>query len=290
MQILTAKAIDTLFSLFTDEEQEALSITRNNIKVTLLDQFISRWGACKPRYELNVFKVKAILILDANQDLIFRIKEFSKPEIREKLNQLLIDPQNFIKKKEVVINNDGNNKKINVGQNDSFSVLRVASKTRSGNAESGQEFIELDKLWDKEDMQFLNDGLKKAKINPTIQIEGQQPDLIDNIKVNMAVEGETNTEFLTPIAKEKEVNPIELTEEEPTLHSISSAQSRQKNMNQSLSSMFNFSQDKLHNDSNSTHKDFSLANAYNKIFSFKLRNLRELLFQILDPLFFPPCR
>lgn len=283
----TVKAIDILISLFTEEEQESLSITRNRTKITLLDQFIARWEKHRPKYSLEIFKVKAVLILEANHNLIYRVIEFSKEEFKQKMNEDLMKQENYVITKHVHYEGDNKNKKLNINQNDSISVLRLANKNRSGNTESGQEFIELDKVWDAEDNEFLNEGLNKKKIQASLQIDGTK-DLMDGIEINLATEGETKTDFYIPPTKT--VNSAELTEEEPTLHSITTTQTRQKNLNQTVASMFNFSNIKSDKKGDSTQTQFSLANNYNRIFAFKLRNLRELLFQHLDNLFVQECQ
>lgn len=284
----TVKAIDILISLFTEEEQESLSITRNRTKITLLDQFIARWQKHRPKYDLEVFKVRAVLILEANHNLIYRVIECSKEEFKQKMNEELMKQENYVITKHVHFEGDNKNKKLNINQNDSISVLRLSNKNRSGNTESGQEFVELDKVWDSEDNEFLNQGLHKKKIQASLEINADQQELIDGIQVNLGTEGETKTDFYIPPTTT--VNSPELTEEEPTLHSITTTQTRQKNVNQTVASMFNFSNIKTDKKGDSRQTQFSLANNYNRIFSFKLRNLRELLFQHLDNLFVQECQ
>lgn len=170
----TVRAIASLLSLFTDEEKEGLKITLGTTSLTLEDQFIARWHDAKPRYLGNLFLYKAAHIVNGNKALFTRVIEFNRPEFQEKLKKMLSDPETYIKIKETKIDNKDKSKNLSISRGNSSGLSQATNKTRSGLSESGEEYMQLDKIWELEDKKMLNKRLEAEPIGIALKVDPEK--------------------------------------------------------------------------------------------------------------------
>lgn len=142
----TSNAIAVLLSLFTAEEKEGLKIVVGERTITLEEQFVGRWCYSKPRYVGNHFLYKAAHIVSGHRLLFHRVIEFNRPEFQEKLRAMLMNPESYVKIKSTKTDNITDAKGLTMSQSAAKSSNRSANKSRMGSSESGQEYVELDKV------------------------------------------------------------------------------------------------------------------------------------------------
>lgn len=142
----TVNAIATLLTLFTAEEKEGLKITLGERTITLEEQFVGRWCNSRPRYVGQHFLYKAAHIVSGNKLLFYRAIEFQKPEFQARVKTMLMNPEAYVRVKTTKTDNVDDIKGLIMGQASAKSSNRSSNKSRMGSSESGQEYVELDKV------------------------------------------------------------------------------------------------------------------------------------------------
>lgn len=279
----TINAIATLLTLFTEEQKEALKINLGSVTVTLEEQFVDRWYDCRPICTGKRFLYKAAYIINGNQLLFRKIIEFEKQEFQEKLVNQLMDPDSYAKVKSVKTDNLNDLKGISMSQSTSKTSNRIISKSRSGSSESGQEYFELDKVWEEEDNKYLEKGLAKQKFGVDVNIDQTKRGL-DKISLNLSViDPESVKDF------ENKASDFDLQSYEPTLQSISVNQSRNKTIGQTNNSVFGIRDQHRVSDGRSVTKNVATFEALQLLTASRIKDPRETAFQKLDVLFTRPC-
>lgn len=142
----TVNAIAALLTLFSDEEKEGLKITLGERTITLEEQFVGRWCYSKPRYVGQHFLYKAAHIVSGNRLLFYRAIEFQRPEFQARVKALLMNPEAYVRVKTTKTDNVDDTKALIMGQTSAKTANRSSNKSRMGSSESGQEYVELDKV------------------------------------------------------------------------------------------------------------------------------------------------
>lgn len=142
----TVNAIATLLTLFSDEEKEGLKITLGEHTITLEEQFVGRWCNSRPRYVGKHFLYKAAHIVSGNRLLFYRAIEFQRPEFQVRVKALLMNPEAYVRVKTTKTDNVDDTKALIMGQTSAKTANRSSNKSRMGSSESGQEYVELDKV------------------------------------------------------------------------------------------------------------------------------------------------
>lgn len=107
--------------------------------------------------------LRAAHILSGNRILFHRTIEFQKPEFQARIRALLCNPESYVKIKTTKTDKTDDAKALAVRQVTAKSSNRGVNKSRMGSSESGQEYVELDKVWDREDSDYLVDGLERER-------------------------------------------------------------------------------------------------------------------------------
>lgn len=279
----TINAIATLLTLFTEEQKEALKINLGSVTVTLEEQFVDRWYDCKPIYIGKRFLYKAAYIINGNQLLFRKIIEFEKQEFQEKLVNQLMDPDSYAKVKSVKTDNLDDLKNLSMSQSTSKTSNRIISKSRSGSSESGQEYYELDKVWEEEDNKYLEKGLAKQKFGVDVNFD-QTKRGVDKISLNLSViDPESVKDF------ENKASDFDLQSYEPTLQSINISQNRNKTIGQTNNNIFSVRDQHKVLDGKTVIKNVATFEALQLLTASRIKDPRETAFQKLDVLFTRPC-
>lgn len=279
----TINAIAALLTLFTDEEKEGLKITLGTKEITLKDQFVGRWERCRPRYTGNTFLYKAAHILNGNKLLFTRAIEFNKPEFQEKLKVMLSNPDSYVKVKETKTDNTDTLKHLGLSQSGTTGLSRALNKIRSGASESGQEYTDLEKEWEKEDLKALSTGLPPRRLGTQISLDPTKKG-IDQISLGLSVRDNQALTYFEPTGED-----TSLDENKPALQSVNINQTRTQALGTTQADTLAVTDQKKELDGKVVAKDIVTIEALQLMTATKIKDPRETAFQKLDVLFTSPC-
>lgn len=280
----TVNAIAALLTLFSDEEKEGLKITLGERTITLEEQFVGRWCYSKPRYVGQHFLYKAAHIVSGNRLLFYRAIEFQRPEFQARVKALLMNPEAYVRVKTTKTDNVDDTKALIMGQTSAKTANRSSNKSRMGSSESGQEYVELDKVWDREDNDYLTKGLGGQRLGVNVAVDNTKEGL-DRLSMGLEV---NNPEAINDFENKAIDDTLE--SHEPALQSISVNQTRSKAINESNSNNIGMTNQHKVLDGRVVATDMSTFEALQFMTSTKLKDPRETAFQKLDVLFTNPCQ
>lgn len=193
---------------------------------------------------------------------------------------MLSDPETYMKIKETKTDNKDTKKGVALGQGASLALSKAFNKNRSGLSESGQEYIDLEKIWAQEDSSiFETVSMPTHNLKAEVKLDPEKPG-IDGISLGV-------------IAQEKQ--PINFKQSEPVrnydlpLHSINVSQGTNQGSNQSSSENLNLNSQENNLDGKTVAKDMVRFEALQLMTATKIKDPRETAFQKLDVLFFSVC-
>lgn len=280
----TVNAIVTLLTLFTEEEKEGLKITLGEHTITLEEQFVGRWCNSRPRYVGKHFLYKAAHIVSGNRLLFYRAIEFQRPEFQARVKTMLMNPEAYVRVKTTKTDNVDDTKALIMGQTSAKTANRTSNKSRMGSSESGQEYVELDKVWDREDNDYLTKGLGGQRLGVNVAVDNTKEGL-DRLSMGLEV---NNPEAINDFENKAIDDTLE--SHEPALQSISVNQTRSKAINESNTNNIGMTNQHKVLDGRVVATDMSTFEALQFMTSTKLKDPRETAFQKLDVLFTNPCQ
>lgn len=287
-----ANCVKIILSFFTQDQLDNLAINAREYEISFEFQLLSRWCNFYPIYKGYEFIGKVAQILNFNMYLFNAVIEFNKPEFQEKLLNYKISEESYKVLRQSNSSGWGKSGSLNYQQSTADSQTGTGSRTRSGNVESGEEFQNLDKKWEKEDDSYLSQIPILKKYNFSI-LESEQSASLKEKKQKFISDLEFDfkkSEISTPVLNSVSSNsessePSEEEEESFPLHSVSISKSATKSKSQTVSDGSGLNLRDSQSDRNSKNSIFSTHQLLSKMFNSSLKDPRETALQKLDILF-----
>lgn len=283
----TKLCIDILDSLFDSNLKEALAIQlpssegdQQPKKITLKDQFRGRWANSYPCFEPDEFIVRAAQIINWNKYLFDAVVRYNSPDFQEKFIKDLSDEETFALTRKTKRENNSDYGLLNLSQTKGKTLTSHSDKTRSGNAEYGIEYENLEKKWDKEDEKLLESRPLLPEYEVSISVD-ENPD-IKGVRHFKPVISRTNNPTTVATTTEEDQEQIA---EDLILQNVNLTKSGGKTSSDTLSNNFGFTKRDSYSKQDGKSLRYSGFNLKNMMFSARFRDPRETAFQTLDVLF-----
>lgn len=277
----TAKTIDIIDSLFTEEQRSILEYELNNFKVTIKNQLNAQFGEQFPMYS-NELKIKVIAanIIKSQQHLINKIEN----EI--KYLEIWKDPENYASRMKDIKQGETRNKSMSIENIQKASESVASSKMRQGDATRSFDYIGEEQKWDKEDALALSISNIQVNFKKTDTNDVTTAKIVQAYQEQHATAFDVNEELQKQLTQEI-IEP----REEAYLNTITINKGRTQQRNKKIQTLDTFRD--TENKKDSTNESIQSIQSVNAINSWTLEvvNVRDRFFNSFNVLFsdFPLC-
>lgn len=287
----TVKSIETLLSLFTEEQKEILAIQVNETKITLAEQFCGRWWNYVPIADNPlIFKTAAAKIIATNKSWIDFIKKLQEDDLFSKL----LDPENYKDTHKKITSSKTTDKRKVDTDASSGNLVRTIARTVGGEGGNNRAYDYVEE-WDTVDKARLDNMTLEKNSKPTFSTEtGQEDD----------TRGENEQEKTTWIDKKENLDSYTSTRDKTLgitakflastkgesassilLHDIYASQSSNATTGESGTQGTTFVDGLRRQGHTTTRERIILADAINNIKDIDFMDIREKIYKKLDALF-----